>query len=523
MILPSTWILGPHRTSSRTRSRCCGDRVVVVLVDAVVLWLLAGILDRFTLDGFGAAIGAALLIGVLNALVFPTLARLTLPLNVLTLGLAAIVLNAILVAFAIDLVPNAEIDRPRRGDRRHDRADALDVGDLGAARDRRRRELVPQRRRRRVARAARSSTARTSPASSSSRSTASPTRCWSARSPPAATPNIERWIDDGSHATAPLGDRLVLADRRLPGGAPARRQRRHAGLPLVGEGAQRPDRHQPPEGRGRDRAPPLQRPRPALRRRREPRQHPLRRRRPLDADDEHGADPAPPDRPRLRRLLRPSLRDLQDVQRGRRRVLPRALCGDPPEADATSSRGSTATASTGSSAPGRRSSSSTSRSRRSSATCSPAARSSTRRSSPTTRSPTTPGSSARTRSRCSRRSTARSAGSRRPTAEAPRPYRLIVLSDHGQSQGATFLQRYGYSLQELVEKACNSSSTYASSGDVGRGERLHGRRADRARPRPDAGHPRRSGGRREARRRPPRRRATEPTKAAPARSRPRSR
>ena len=49
------------------------------------------------------------MIGVLNALVFPTLARLTLPLNVLTLGLAAIVINAILVAFAIDLVPGAEI------------------------------------------------------------------------------------------------------------------------------------------------------------------------------------------------------------------------------------------------------------------------------------------------------------------------------------------------------------------------------------------------------------------------------
>src|SRR4029079_13545979 len=50
-------------------------------------------------------------------------------------------------------------------------------------------------------------------------------------------------------------------------------------------------------------------------------------------------------------------------------------------------------------------------------------------------------------------------------AEAPRPYRLLVLSDHGQSQGATFLQRYGYSLQQLVEKACNSESTYAASGD----------------------------------------------------------
>ncbi len=83
--------------------------VTVVAVDAVVLLVLASLLDRFTLDGVGAAIGAALLIGVLNALVFPTLARLTLPLNVLTLGLAAIVLNAILVAFAIDLVPGAEI------------------------------------------------------------------------------------------------------------------------------------------------------------------------------------------------------------------------------------------------------------------------------------------------------------------------------------------------------------------------------------------------------------------------------
>ncbi len=83
--------------------------LIVVLVDAVVLLLLAQILDRFTLDGVGAAIGAAVLIGVFNALLFPTLARLTLPLNVLTLGLAAIVINAILVAFAIDLVPGAEL------------------------------------------------------------------------------------------------------------------------------------------------------------------------------------------------------------------------------------------------------------------------------------------------------------------------------------------------------------------------------------------------------------------------------
>jgi uncharacterized membrane protein YvlD (DUF360 family) len=36
---------------------------------------------------------------------------------------------------------------------------------------------------------------------------------------------------------------------------------------------------------------------------------------------------------------------------------------------------------------------------------------------------------------------------------APRPYELVVLSDHGQTQGATFLQRNGYSLAELVERS----------------------------------------------------------------------
>ncbi|BCY11370.1 alkaline phosphatase family protein [Actinoplanes sp. L3-i22] len=35
-------------------------------------------------------------------------------------------------------------------------------------------------------------------------------------------------------------------------------------------------------------------------------------------------------------------------------------------------------------------------------------------------------------------------------AAAPRPYRFVVLSDHGQSLGATFAQRYGTGFEELV-------------------------------------------------------------------------
>jgi hypothetical protein len=38
----------------------------------------------------------------------------------------------------------------------------------------------------------------------------------------------------------------------------------------------------------------------------------------------------------------------------------------------------------------------------------------------------------------------------RAAAYAPREYRFVLLSDHGQSQGATFKQRYGLSLEELI-------------------------------------------------------------------------
>ena len=40
----------------------------------------------------------------------------------------------------------------------------------------------------------------------------------------------------------------------------------------------------------------------------------------------------------------------------------------------------------------------------------------------------------------------------RARAYAPRPYAIVVLSDHGQTQGATFKQRNGYGLDELVER-----------------------------------------------------------------------
>ena len=43
--------------------------------------------------------------------------------------------------------------------------------------------------------------------------------------------------------------------------------------------------------------------------------------------------------------------------------------------------------------------------------------------------------------------------------DAPRPYRFVVLSDHGQSLGATFKQRYGQSLGEVVRDLMGGRAT----------------------------------------------------------------
>jgi hypothetical protein len=49
---------------------------------------------------------------------------------------------------------------------------------------------------------------------------------------------------------------------------------------------------------------------------------------------------------------------------------------------------------------------------------------------------------------------------------APRPYEIVVLSDHGQTQGATFKQRNGYSLNQLVERSLTQGKvTQAHDGD----------------------------------------------------------
>ena len=87
-------------------------RVIGKAVRGLLLWLLIALvfwgghrlLPGIDVPSFGAVLVTTALIAILNALLWPLLIRLLLPLTVLTFGLGSLVLNAAIVSLAIDLV-----------------------------------------------------------------------------------------------------------------------------------------------------------------------------------------------------------------------------------------------------------------------------------------------------------------------------------------------------------------------------------------------------------------------------------
>jgi len=70
--------------------------LLVWLVNTVALIAVAYLMPSITVSSFGAALVAALILGLVNAIIRPVLILLTLPVTVVTLGLFIFVLNGLL-------------------------------------------------------------------------------------------------------------------------------------------------------------------------------------------------------------------------------------------------------------------------------------------------------------------------------------------------------------------------------------------------------------------------------------------
>lgn len=80
------------------------------IANALALIVITNVVSGVHVDTFYSALIAALVIGLLNALVRPLLIVLTLPVTVVTLGLFTFVINALLVWFAHTVVKGFTID-----------------------------------------------------------------------------------------------------------------------------------------------------------------------------------------------------------------------------------------------------------------------------------------------------------------------------------------------------------------------------------------------------------------------------
>lgn len=79
--------------------------VAFALIIMFVAWVIPGI----QIENFWTAMIAAIVIGLINAVIKPVLMFLTLPINILTLGIFTLVINALLFMFAGYIVPGVEI------------------------------------------------------------------------------------------------------------------------------------------------------------------------------------------------------------------------------------------------------------------------------------------------------------------------------------------------------------------------------------------------------------------------------
>ncbi len=80
--------------------------ILTALLIMVIAWILPGI----TVSGFLSAMIVVLVIGLINIFIKPLVKFISLPINILTLGLFSLVINALLFLLVAKIAPGFSID-----------------------------------------------------------------------------------------------------------------------------------------------------------------------------------------------------------------------------------------------------------------------------------------------------------------------------------------------------------------------------------------------------------------------------
>jgi putative membrane protein len=83
--------------------------LIRLAINVLGLWLATEIVDNFEIDGTGTFVAAALLLGVVNAVIRPIIVVLTLPVTVVTLGFFLLVVNGLMLQLVAALLSNFHV------------------------------------------------------------------------------------------------------------------------------------------------------------------------------------------------------------------------------------------------------------------------------------------------------------------------------------------------------------------------------------------------------------------------------
>ncbi|MEK7064104.1 MAG: phage holin family protein [Patescibacteria group bacterium] len=84
--------------------------LMTLVVNALAFYVVAYLVPGVTIAGWGALVVIAVVWGVLSILLKPILILLTLPINILTLGLFTFVINALLITLMSRLVAGFRVE-----------------------------------------------------------------------------------------------------------------------------------------------------------------------------------------------------------------------------------------------------------------------------------------------------------------------------------------------------------------------------------------------------------------------------
>ncbi len=80
-----------------------------LLLSGLAVFVSGRMISGVRVDSFGTSLVVAIVLGLANAIIKPILTVLTLPINILSLGLFSLVINAVVILIVDAMVPGFEV------------------------------------------------------------------------------------------------------------------------------------------------------------------------------------------------------------------------------------------------------------------------------------------------------------------------------------------------------------------------------------------------------------------------------